>query len=707
MNDTLDLTLCEREPIHIPGAIQPHGLLLVADAETLAITHAAGEVAAWLGPVRWRGATLASVLGEEAATRARDCDRGAIDRLATPSGRTASALMHRSGAHVLVELEIAADSSASLSMLTQLEAITAAFEQAPGLQELFDVAAAEFRRVTGYSRVMVYHFLEDGEGVVLAEARGGESHHSFLNHHFPATDIPAQARALYVRNRIRVIPDVGYRPAPLQPEWTAPEPLDMSDAVLRSVSPIHIQYLKNMGVAASASLSIVLNGALWGMIACHHHEPRDLTPAVRAHCRLLATTLARQIAAREENDAVRERVRLRSYEDDVVALLSREGSLDQAISNHLGQMMRMLGSDGLAVLRGSELLLGGRCPSEAAVRQLALWAVERSSATAFATARLSEHFPLAEPDAALAAGLLAVTLSTSEPWVVLWFRADEREVVNWAGNPHKAMQTGPGGQLTPRTSFDAWSEIVRGRSRRWTLPEIDAAARLREAVMTLWQHRRIRDLNKDLVVTLEDKDQLLRQKEYLIGEVNHRVQNSLQLVSSFLALQARETKDVQFRRAIDEARQRIQAVSLVHRRLYKSEQVEVIDVARYLEELLSELTGFIGSEWKGQLQSDLQPVMLPNDRAVALGLVVTELVINANKYAYDAGSGPIHLRLTQDRQTIQLLVADKGKGRQGARKGFGSRMLDGLVAGLEGTLVYEDAKPGTRAVLVMPLARRG
>jgi len=703
-----DLALCAREPIHIPGAIQPHGLLLVADPDDLRVSHVAGDAERWLGRSEWLGTPLDQLLGEDVATAARRAaagERCAIDCLTLPSGATASVLLHRSGRHLAIEVESGSSAGASLAMLTELETISLAFEQCTGRQELFDAAAAEVQRVTGFSRVMVYRFLDDGAGVVLAESRSGEQH-SFLNHHFPATDIPAQARALYVRNRIRVIPDVDYRPAPLQPAWSGPEPLDMSDCALRSVSPVHVQYLKNMGVAASASLSIVLNGALWGMIACHHHAPRTLPPAVRAHCRLLAGTLARQIAAREENEAVRERVRLRSYEDDVVALLSREGALDHAISNHLGHFMRMLGSDGVAVLRGSELVQGGRCPQPETVRRLAHWAIERSSATAFATARLGEHLTLEEPDAALAAGLLAVTLSTSEPWVVLWFRADRGQVVSWAGNPHKSLELSAAGALSPRSSFAAWNEIVRGRAVAWTLPEIEAATRLREAVMTLWQHRRIRDLNKDLLTTLEDKEQLLRQKEYLIGEVNHRVQNSLQLVSSFLALQARSSGDAGFRAAVDEARQRIRAVSLVHRRLYKSEQVEAIDVARYLEELLGELIGFIGPEWAGLLQSDLQPVMLPNDRAVALGLIVTELVINANKYAYPEGRGPIRIRLTQDRQMLHLVVADEGRGRRTARKGFGSRMLDGLVGSLHGTLEYEDAKPGTRAVLAMPLAAR-
>src|ERR1700712_1051835 len=178
----------------------------------------------------------------------------------------------------------------------------------------------------------MYQFLEDDAGRVVAESRN-EAFSSFLNHHFPASDIPRQARALYVRNLTRVIPDVTYRPAPLRPE-IGPQ-LDRSDSSLRSVSPIHLQYLRNMGVAASASISIVKDDVLWGLIACHNKTPRLMTFDVRMTCRALAGTLAVQIKAKEEGESYRQRIRLRSIEDEIVRLISREESLDLAIADHM------------------------------------------------------------------------------------------------------------------------------------------------------------------------------------------------------------------------------------------------------------------------------------------------------------------------------------------------------------------------------------
>jgi light-regulated signal transduction histidine kinase (bacteriophytochrome) len=702
----IDLTVCDREPIHIPGSIQPHGILLVADPETLTVTHAAGEPETLLGRADWLGQTLAALLGARAAEEAERVvaqkTRGFLGYLAPPfAARSFDAALHLASGRLVVELEPTFGDALSAALLPQIEAAAAAFEKAPHLVALCQMAADEYRRLTGYGRVMIYRFLDDDAGVVVAESLA-DGEHSFLNHHFPASDIPKQARALYVRNLVRVIPNVNYVPAPIRPDLPAHE-FDMSDCILRSVSPVHLQYMKNMQVGASASISIVKDGVLWGLIACHNATPLAINAEVRAACRALAGGLSRQIKAREETDAYRERVRLRSLEDDIVALLSREGALDDALSNHLGELMRALGADGVVVLRGEDFVSGGRCPEEKDARKLAAWALERSSDAVFATDRLIDHYELPQEARPLAAGLLAITLSASEPWIVLWFRAEVVETVNWAGNPHKNMTAGPGGTLNPRASFDAWSETVRGRARRWTLPEIEAAGRLRVAVTGVWQNRRLRDLNRRLMDTLDEKDLLLQQKEFLIGEVNHRVQNSLQLVSSFLALQARASDDPKLNAALDEARRRLSAVSIVHRRLYRTDQLDAVDAGRYAEELLTDLVSSMGVEWKPHIVRDLQPVMLPTDRAVGLGLVLTELVINANKYAYGGGPGPLRITLAEDRSTFRLIVEDRGVGRSGNRRGFGTRMIEALVNQLAGTLEYEDNNPGTLAVLIAPI----
>jgi chemotaxis family two-component system sensor kinase Cph1 len=704
----IDLTSCDHEPIHVPGSIQPHGMMLVAEQKGLIVRHVAGAIEQRLGITDWEGQTLNALIGELARKIAELVQTGSVagfmGQLQTVSGETIDVSAHLSGPHVIVELERASEDRPDPALvLDGLSGAATEFEEAGSLKTLCDRAAIEFRRLSGFDRVMVYRFLDDDVGTVLAEDRRADMR-SFLNHHFPASDIPRQARALYLRNLIRLIPDNSYEPAVLRPNWTARVPLDMSNSSLRSVSPVHLQYLANMGVMASASVSIVKDGTLWGLIACHNEIPRSLTYSVRAACRSLAGSLSRQIKAKEEAEGYRQRIRLRSFEDDMVALLSREGSLDEALSRHLSELGRMMSSDGVAVLRGRELVTNGVCPSEQEIHDLSQWLRTRTIQPIFSTDHLSDLYPPALDFTKTGSGLLAVALSADEPWFLLWFRAEQIETVNWAGNPHKPGGLDePGASLTPRTSFDLWQESVHGRARRWALPEIDAALRLRVALLEVQQNRRMRELNRQLTKIVQDKDLLLQQNEFLIGEVNHRVQNSLQLVSGYLALQARTSTNPELLAALEEARRRISAVSLVHRRLYRGDQLALVDAARYIEELCADTFAFMGQDWAQHLSLNLSPVMVSTDRAVTLGLLLTELLINANKYAYDGLAGPIKIELIEDRTLLHLIVADKGSGKVTSSKGFGTRIMEGLVAQLGGKLTYADNLPGLRTVVIIPI----
>ncbi len=661
-----------------------------------------------LGAHAWIGRPLAELVGEGNAHKAALIVRTAPKRafvgtVENPNEVDLDITAHVSGEYLVLEIEPKVSvAKSSGELLGALEMASEVLDRTVTLGNLCEVAAVEFRKLTGYDRVMIYRFLDDGAGTVLAEDRRSDLR-SFLNHHFPGSDIPRQARALYVRNLLRVIPDVNYVPAKIQPEWNDDVPFDMSDSILRSVSPIHIQYLQNMGVAASASVSIVKDGALWGLIACHNETPRTIPYDIRATCRTLATTFARQIRAREETDAYRERLRLRGSEDDTVLLLTRHGSLNEEISHYLPELSGLLSGDGFAVMRGEEISLTGACPPEADVREMAKWLMGKTVESVFSTDRLTVSYPPAKAFENVAAGALAMLLSVEERWLLIWFRAEEVQVVNWAGNPHKAVELKSGETLSPRASFEAWQETVHGHSRRWSLAEIEAAGRIRQDLIEVRQNRRLRELNRQLTETVVEKDLLLNQKQFLVGEVNHRVQNSLQLVSSFLSFQARESRDTSFKDAVEEARRRIMAVSLLHRSLYRGHEIGVTDAGRYVEELCENLIASIGNRWKPYFSVDLGPIMLPIDRVVPLGLVVTELVININKYAYGGEAGPIEIRLTEDKATLRLVVSDRGQGKTSSRPGFGTRMMTALVTQLSGTIEFEDNQPGLRVVLVAPI----
>jgi light-regulated signal transduction histidine kinase (bacteriophytochrome) len=703
--DAPDLTACDREPIHVPGSIQPHGLLLVADADTHRVVAGAGALEAVFGP-DWLGAEVDALVRQDLRAAAGGLAAGPGGTLpaetVTLGGREWDVAVHRGAKALLVELEPAPEEPLRAGqLLGWLDMVAQGFERAIDLQALCVRAAQAFRQLTGFDRVMIYRFLDDEAGRVVAEdAAPGQA--AFLHHHFPATDIPRQARALYVRNRTRAIPDVGYRPAPLRPAGHAG--LDLSDVALRSVSPIHVQYLKNMGVGASASISIVKDGLLWGLIACHNQAPRQLPRDVRGAAATLASGLARQVKAKEEAEAYRDRLRLRAAEDAVAPRVAAASGLPQAVRDTHEDLRAMLGGDGLALVAGGLIEGYGACPPAPAIAELARWARTRDGGEPVATHHLSALLPQAEAWRREASGLLALPLPEEEA-VLLWFRTEQVEEVEWAGNPHKAVPLDPHAILTPRASFQTWVETVRGRSRRWTLEEVEAARRLRRALADAQASRRLRALSESLQRTVADKDALLAQKDLLMKEVDHRVQNSLQLVSAFLAMQMRAAGPGPVTDSLAEAQSRLTAVALVHRRLYRDDQIATVNLARYLEDLTADLKGSLGRDWAKAMRVDLAPVLIPTDRAVSLGLIATELVINATKYAYGGAPGPIDIALEQHRQTLRLIVADQGRGATGAVEGggFGSRMMRALIARLGGELDLVDNAPGLRAVLTAPI----
>ncbi|RFC61808.1 GAF domain-containing protein [Fulvimarina endophytica] len=697
--------LCDREPIHIPGAIQPHGVMLVADAETSLIVGVAGDVENRLTS-NWSGRALSEVLGQPVDTS--EIVAGSVLELDPLIGQTETfdVALHRSGEWLVAELEPAeSDQPIKLSIL---KAASHGFERSSNLNHLYKNAAAVFRKLTGYDRVMVYRFLEDNAGVVVGES-DAEGVGSFMNHHFPAADIPKQARALYIRNRIRVIPNVAYAPAPIRSSASDLAEIDLSDAALRSVSPIHLQYLANMDVAASASVSIVQDGTLWGLVACHNRTPRPLSRSVRDACEILALQLSRQIRAKDEAVLYRERVRLRSSEDDICGKLGPDDTLGKFFKQTGRELRRMMASDGFAAFQGGDVFTEGTCPDPMMIQAIARFAMQSIPQRPVSTDRLSTDLPEAASIREIASGLLAVVMSSEVPTVLLWFRAEKLQVVEWAGNPHKNVDADPNAVLTPRSSFENWTETVRGRSRPWSLAEVESAGRIIQRLLEERANRRMKLLNEELAVTIRENDRLIRQKDFLLKEVNHRVQNSLSLVNSFLRMQAREAAGSEAVAHLTVAQQRIGAVSLVHRRLYSGTSVDNVDLGRYLEELVEELVATLDEGWRDQITLDLVPVLISADKAVPVGLILTELVINANKYAYEGAAGPIAVSLEQHHNQFRMVVADQGAGKGNEVKGtgFGSRMLDVLLNQIDGALESADNHPGLRTIVTAPVAQTG
>jgi light-regulated signal transduction histidine kinase (bacteriophytochrome) len=485
-----DLSQCDREPIHLLGGIQPHGVLLAFSEPALTLAVVSANTGALLGrpPEALLGRPLAEVFHASSLlllTRALSQPFTTTLRLEV-AGRFFIGLLHRGDGLTVLELEPATEAVGEEEALGMVDLLLSPLARARGPQGLLQAAADAVRALTDFDRVMVYRFDADWHGEVVAESRDAAMD-SFLGMHFPASDIPAQARALYTRNTLRLIADARAAPVPMVPAVlpSLGRPLDLSGAALRSVSSIHLEYLANMGVAASCSISLLRDGALWGLLACHHRTPLHVPPATRRACDVLARLVALQLASEERALASAELAHRTRLQSQWVERLSAEaGPLPASLCRHADLLLGLTGASGAALLLGETPVVLGDAPTRDEVEALADWLAGQPFEGTFHTERLSRLHPPASEYADVASGLLAVRLDPSEPRFVLWFRPEVSRTVTWAGDPRKPVVPGPGAsRLHPRASFESWRETVRGASTPWTPADVAAATGLREALV--------------------------------------------------------------------------------------------------------------------------------------------------------------------------------------------------------------------------------
>lgn len=517
---------CDKEPIHIPGAIQPHGVLLALSEADLRPRQISENAPAVLGAPFGQlfQLPLEKLVGDSAAAVLR-ANRSArtwkrFNPIATEvAGLKLDAVVHRSGGLVVVELEPRAPAAQgdyrdygadTHQALMQLQA-------AEALPELLDEAAQIVRRITGYDRVMVYRFDEDGHGQVVAEDRLA-SLEPFLGLHYPASDIPAQARRLYVANPLRIIADIDYKPAAVAgpPDSTPMGPLDMTQSTLRSVSPIHVEYLRNMGVGGSMSVSLVHGDKLWGLIACHHYGPKLVPYPVRMTCELVGQMLATLILSLERSEEVQRLETLNERRTRLLERLSRADYVAIGLTEMADDFLGLVDASGAAIIEDGRCTRAGRCPPEKEVRAFAAW-MAAGHRDMVATHALAAEYPDAPRLCPDAAGVLAFMLPQMEDNAIMWFRPAAEHTVSWAGNPEKIYAEGPNGpRLSPRGSFALWKETVRDKSERWSRLQIDGAAELRARLMEVLV-RRSRDAE--------------RSRDMLLGMVSHDLRNPLGAIS--------------------------------------------------------------------------------------------------------------------------------------------------------------------------------
>lgn len=702
MNQHTDLTNCDREPIHIPGSVQPFGFFLALLSD-FSICMASANVADYLGIAYAElfQRPLHDVFSEGAVAAIRTrvdylAGKDAVERMfglqLQDGGKPFDVAIHFSGAYLVIEaepsvIEPGLDSGELVRLMLERVRKTAS------VQELAQESARQMKVLTGFDRVMVYRFHPDDSGEVVAEVASGGLE-PFLGLHYPASDIPRQARILYQRNWVRIIADVNAKPALLNsaPSHSAAL-LDLSMSVLRSVSPIHIEYLQNMGVAASMSVSILRDGALWGLFACHHYSPRHISFERRTAAELFGQMFSWILENREREADITYESHAHQIQERLMEVAASHAHSSGAIADFTADYRKMIACDGIAVWSDGHMTLSGQTPSEAEVMDLIAFINRTMPGRICASAEIAKVYAAGASFRDGTAGFLAIPISRTPRDCLIFFRREIVRSVKWAGDPNKAYTSGPlGPQLTPRKSFERWQEIVRGQSAPWSAADLRIAEGLRITLLEVILQ--LADL------AARERRAAQERQELMIAELNHRVRNILSLVRGLVTQSKNSATSLEDFASVLGGR--IQALARAHDQITSLSWAPV--ALRSLVE--SEAGAYLGSR-AGRVHMGGPDVALDPKAFATLALVVHEMMTNSAKYgalADSAGQVEVAWRLDQGGRLIIEWTESGGPPVQPpSRRGFGTTLIERSIPfDLNGDAELRFDLLGVRARFVVP-----
>lgn len=680
MDFKANLNNCDQEPIHTPGKIQPHGVLIAIDKKSFLVTHASENIATYFYT------EPSQVLGRsfDAFTKTanintlnnnltgfisnglikKDVENGLL--VITGDGREFYMIVNESGKSILIEFE-PVNNNSNESTQSIMESLLNKILGAKSLEETLAWSAIQVRNIIGFDRVMIYRFAEDGHGEVVAEAVN-DSHESFLGLHYPASDIPKQARELYKRNLVRIIANVDATDARIEVnnEQTNETPLDLTDSVLRAVSPIHIQYLKNMGVKASFSVSLIADGELWGLIACHHYTPHLIDYRKRNSCKVIGQILSTSLIYKENEEDKEQKASFRENMLDMLKLVRSAWDIPSALMDVHNNLLNITEASGAALLYEDKIYTLGETPSSEEISAISKWLHHYSKNQVYQTNQLSKVYADAAEFKNVASGLMSCALSRELNEYILWFKKEMPQTVKWAGNPEKPVQVDADGlmSLSPRRSFEVWTEEVEGVSAPWTSNEIGVAMKFREELVHIINERanQIRKLNEQLKQAYDELDTFSFTISHDLKTPLSSIKNYTELLLDDASNYSIETARPMLEKIVkgaDKMNLLIKEVLSYSRIGRQNVKQEVINMKEMLEDIKGDLL-IAYKDVSPEINIHATPDIYGDK--IMMYQVFSNIIGNAVKYSSKSEHPKVDIQATVNEREITYSIADNGIG---------------------------------------------
>jgi len=728
--DQTDLTNCEREAIHIPGSIQPNGILLFLSNDLSSINAFSENIIDLLGYKDLLGKNIISLIDKDSIFLFEFEIKQSSKGIASPfllhlrdiknKLHFGMATIHHNGQGYVIEWQEVKQDAKQLPSPDPIY-YSDRLKRSNSYKEIIEEIAKIIKEATEFDRVMVYRFDKDWNGQVVSECKE-QYLNSFLDLHYPATDIPSQARLLYLKNTVRYISDIHYKSIPIVMSSQLKDPLDLSLARFRSVSPVHLHYLENMNVAATLTISIIIDGQLWGLVACHHYSPRYLPLSGLRICEWFSEIFSLNLKNALDKQKLDYSLALAKNHDSIISKIADQGLNWKKVMQLSEGPDSLLYCDGSAVIYENQIYCSRLTLPETLIQEFASWlAKNHSHIKYFATDSVTNIEFFTEKKSHEIVGILAVPFDDELSNWTFWFRKEYLQTIRWAGDPtSKVLSKTQDGMmaLSPRNSFEEYKQVLKNKAFPWLSEEIEAAVQYAKSInsLILNQLAKIESL-KDEIETLKlneikTKKELI-EKEVLIKEIHHRVKNNLQVINSILYLQSTYTNNRETILTLEESQNRILSMAIVHEMLYQAENYSKISVEKYFGQLIgSILETYKFKNKPSRLKTQIESIYLDLETGIPVGLILNELLTNALKYSVlEHSESEIYIKLAKrDESNFILEVKDSGLGLPNSYdwktpKSLGLTLVQSLVKQIRGSIDFIN-KNGLCVTVIAPFNKK-